>query len=178
MRSHGATLLLTVLAGLALATSRTFAHHAFAAEFDATKPIKLRGTVVKMEWINPHTWLHLDVKRPDGKTERWMIEGGPPNALYRRGFTQKSLPVGAELLVEGFRAKDGSLKGNGRELTFSDGRRLFSSGSTRWLRLKRQDRSRRIADSSHSKRTNRRSSSGASNSFGAFRVGWPTIVSS
>ena len=70
------------------------AHHAFAAEFDATKPFKIRGTVVKMEWINPHTWLHLDVKRADGKMERWMIEGGPPNALYRRGFTKNSLPVG------------------------------------------------------------------------------------
>ena len=94
-----------------------------------TKPFKMRGTVVKMEWINPHTWLHLDVKRPDGKTERWMIEGGPPNALYRRGFTKDSLPVGSELVVEGFRAKDGSIKGNGRELTFSDGRRLFVGSS-------------------------------------------------
>ena len=105
------------------------AHHAFAAEFDASKPFKIKGTIVKMEWINPHTWLHLDVKRPDGKTERWMIEGGPPNALYRRGFTKDSLPQGAELLVEGFRAKDGSLKGNGRELTFADGRRLFVGSS-------------------------------------------------
>ena len=105
------------------------AHHAFAAEFDATKPFKIKGTVVKMEWINPHTWLHLDVKRADGKTERWMIEGGPPNALYRRGFSKTSLPVGAELVVEGFRAKDGSLKGNGRELTFADGRRLFVGSS-------------------------------------------------
>jgi len=107
----------------------TAAHHAFAAEFDATKPFKIRGTVVKMEWINPHTWLHLDVKRADGKVERWMIEGGPPNALYRRGFTKNSLPLGSEILVEGFRAKDGSLKGNGRELTFSDGRRLFVGSS-------------------------------------------------
>jgi len=105
------------------------AHHAFAAEFDASKPFKIKGTIVKMEWINPHTWLHLDVKRADGKTERWMIEGGPPNALYRRGFTKNSLPEGAELVVEGFRAKDGSLKGNGRELTFADGRRLFVGSS-------------------------------------------------
>ena len=129
MRSHRATLLLIAIAALALATSRTLAHHAFAAEFDATKPFKIRGTVVKMEWINPHTWLHLDVKRADGKVERWMIEGGPPNALYRRGFSKTSLPVGSELVVEGFRAKDGSLKGNGRELTFSDGRRLFVGSS-------------------------------------------------
>jgi len=112
-----------------LPAASAVAHHAFAAEFDATKPFKIKGTVVKMEWINPHTWLHLDVKRPDGKTERWMIEGGPPNALYRRGFTKDSLPVGTELVVEGFRAKDGSLRGNGRELTFSDGRRLFVGSS-------------------------------------------------
>jgi hypothetical protein len=129
MRLHHAAPLLAVLAGVVWCTPGASAHHAFAAEFDATKPIKLRGTVVKMEWINPHTWLHLEVKRPDGKTERWMIEGGPPNALYRRGFTQKSLPVGAEILVEGFRAKDGTLKGNGRELTFADGRRLFVGSS-------------------------------------------------
>ena len=120
--------LLIVGAVLLVATTRASAHHAFAAEFDATKPIKLRGTVVKMEWINPHTWIHLDVKTPKG-VERWMIEGGPPNALYRRGFTQKSLPQGAEIIVEGFRAKDGSLKGNGRDLTFADGRRLFVGSS-------------------------------------------------
>ena len=128
MRTHHATLLAVVVAGVGFA-ARAAAHHAFAAEFDATRPIKLRGTVAKMEWINPHTWLHLDVKRPDGKVERWMIEGGPPNALYRRGFNKNSLPVGAEILVEGFRAKDGTLKGNGRELTFADGRRLFVGSS-------------------------------------------------
>jgi Family of unknown function (DUF6152) len=121
--------MLLVGTGLVFATTRTTAHHAFAAEFDATKPIKLRGTVVKMEWINPHTWIHLDVKTPKGTVERWMIEGGPPNALYRRGFTQKSLPQGAEIVVEGFRAKDGSLRGNGRDLTFADGRRLFVGSS-------------------------------------------------
>ena len=121
--------MLIAAAGLTFATTRASAHHAFAAEFDATKPFKLRGTVVKMEWINPHTWIHLDVKTPNGKVERWMIEGGPPNALYRRGFTQKSLPNGSEILVEGFRAKDGSLKGNGRDLTFADGRRLFVGSS-------------------------------------------------
>jgi hypothetical protein len=129
MRTHHLTLLCVAVAGLTWATATASAHHAFAAEFDATKPIKLKGTIVKMEWINPHTWLHLEVKRPDGKTERWMIEGGPPNALYRRGFNKNSLPVGAELVVEGFRAKDGSMKGNGREITFSDGRRLFVGSS-------------------------------------------------
>lgn len=124
------TLIIPFVIMIALSVpAAVLAHHAFAAEFDSSKPFKIRGTIVKMEWINPHTWLHLDVKRPDGKTERWMIEGGPPNALYRRGFTQKSLPQGAELVVEGFRAKDGSLKGNGRELTFADGRRLFVGSS-------------------------------------------------
>ena len=105
------------------------AHHAFAAEFDARKPIKLKGTIAKMEWINPHTWIHIDVKRPNGKVERWMIEGGPPNALYRRGFTRDSLPAGIEIVVEGFQAKDGSMRGNGRDLTFADGRKLFLGSS-------------------------------------------------
>jgi hypothetical protein len=104
------------------------AHHAFAAEFDAKKPIKLKGTVTKMEWINPHVWIHLDV-RAGGKVDKWMIEGGPPNALFRRGFTRTSLPTGTEILVEGFQAKDGSLKGNGRDLTLADGKRLFLGSS-------------------------------------------------
>jgi hypothetical protein len=123
--------LVLLLAGLGVigATMPASGHHAFAAEFDATRPIKLRGTVAKMEWINPHTWIHLDVKTPGGKVERWMIEGGPPNALFRRGFTRDSLPNGVEILVEGFRAKDGSLRGNGRDLMFPDGRRLFLGSS-------------------------------------------------
>jgi hypothetical protein len=116
-------------AGLLCGAVSVAAHHAFAAEFDAKKPLKLRGTVARMEWINPHTWIHLDVKKPDGKVERWMIEGGPPNALYRRGFTKESLPVGADIVVEGFRAKDGSLRGNGRDITFADGRKLFLGSS-------------------------------------------------
>jgi len=119
------------VAGLAvlLAAVPVSGHHAFAAEFDATKPISLRGTVTKMEWINPHTWIHIDVKKPNGTVERWMIEGGPPNALYRRGFTKDSLPTGIEILVEGFRAKDGSFRGNGRDITFADGRKLFVGSS-------------------------------------------------
>ena len=123
--------LILVLAGVGLmcAAVPLRAHHAFAAEFDAQKPIKLEGTVAKVEWINPHAWIHIDVKRPDGKVEEWMIEGGTPNTLFRRGVTKNSLPIGTVIVVDGYQAKDGTLKGNGRDLTFKDGRKLFI-GST------------------------------------------------
>jgi hypothetical protein len=127
MRANLAILLAGL--GIVAASMPVSSHHAFAAEFDATKPIKLRGTVAKMEWINPHTWIHIDVKKTNGGVERWMIEGGPPNALYRRGFTKDSLPTGIEILVEGFRAKDGSMRGNGTDLTFPNGRKLFLGSS-------------------------------------------------
>ena len=119
--------LIALVAGLSftLLAAPTLAHHAFAAEFDSSKPIELEGTVAKLELINPHSWIHLDVKRPDGSVERWMIEGGPPNALFRRGFTQDSLPVGTQILVEGFRSRDGSQKANGRDITLADGSRPF-----------------------------------------------------
>lgn len=110
---------------LLLAAVPVWAHHAFAAEFDASKPVKLKGTVSKMEWINPHAWLHIDVKDADGKVTTWMIEAAAPNSLLRRGFTKYSLATGTELLVEGFQAKDGSLRANGSSITFSDGRKLF-----------------------------------------------------
>jgi hypothetical protein len=119
----GAGFLVLVTAGAA------WAHHAFSAEFDSQKPIELRGTVVRMEWVNPHTWIHIDVKGPGGTTERWMIEGGPPNSLLRRGFTKKSLVPGTEVFVEGFRAKDRSRKANGRDVTFTDGTKLFLGSS-------------------------------------------------
>jgi hypothetical protein len=114
---------------LVVATVRTGAHHAFSAEFDAAKPIELKGTVVRMEWVNPHTWIHIDVKGQGGAAERWMIEGGPPNSLLRRGFTKKSLVPGTEIFVEGFQAKDRSRKANGRDVTFADGTKLFLGSS-------------------------------------------------
>ncbi len=105
------------------------AHHSFAAEFDANVPVKLRGVVVRMEWINPHSWLHIDVKNDDGTVTRWMVEGATPNTLFRRGFTKSSLPVGTELIVEGYRAKNGALRANGRDIMFPDGKRLFMGSS-------------------------------------------------
>jgi hypothetical protein len=105
------------------------AHHAFAAEFDAKKPLQLRGTVTKMEWINPHAWIHIDVKKPDGTVESWMIEGGTPNTLLRRGFTKNSLLPGTEIAVDGYQAKDGSHRANGRDLTLHDGKKLFMGSS-------------------------------------------------
>src|SRR5215213_6420799 len=127
------TKLYSVVAGAALlvaaAAVPVIAHHSFAAEVDAKRPVKLRGTVTKMEWINPHSWIHIDVKTPDGKVEKWMIEGGAPNALLRRGWNKASLPAGTEILVEGFQAKDGALRANGRDITFADGKKLFVGSS-------------------------------------------------
>jgi hypothetical protein len=118
-------------AGLAcvLCAAPLVAHHAFSAEFDAAKPVKLRGKVVKIELINPHSWIHIAVVGADGQSVEWMIEGGSPNALIRQGITKNSLPIGTELLVDGYQAKDGANRAVGKDVTLADGRKLFFGGS-------------------------------------------------
>ena len=115
--------------GLLLSAAPVLAHHAFAAEFDAKKPVQLKGTVSRMEWINPHAWIHVDVKGADGAVVNWMVEAGTPNTLFRRGFTKDSLQPGTSIFVDGYQAKDGSNRANGRDITFPDGRKLFLGSS-------------------------------------------------
>ena len=137
MRAHVALLLVTtLLAGTPAALS---AHHAFAAEFDANKPVNFKGTVTRVEWVNPHVWIHVEVKKPDGSVESWAIEGGTPNVLFRRGVTKQSLTVGTEVMVDGYQAKDGTRRANGRDLTLADGRKLVlgSAGTGAPFELRR-----------------------------------------
>ena len=124
------SLVLIAVLGLLLAAAPVSAHHAFAAEFDANKQVNLRGLVTKMDWINPHAWLYIDVKGSDGKVVNWMIELGPPNALLKRGWTKKSVPAGIDVIVVGYQAKDGSTRANGRDVTFADGKKLFAGSSS------------------------------------------------
>ncbi len=123
------TQLSVVVAGIGLllvvAVAPVWAHHSFWVEFDAHEPIRLQGTITKMEWVNPHVWLHIHVTKPDGTVEKWLIEGGLPNVLLKRGFTYRSLLPGMVITVEGYRAKNGSLRGNGGDITFPDGQKLF-----------------------------------------------------
>jgi len=121
--------ILSALTGTALLAVPLFAHHAFQAEFDDKQPVHLVGKVTKMEWINPHAWIHIDVRGDDGKVTPWMIEAAAPNALLRRGWNKNSLVAGTEILVEGYQAKDGANRANGSIITFTDGRKLFVGSS-------------------------------------------------
>ncbi len=129
MSKGAASICVNIIVIALLAAAQLLAHHAFSAEFDANRPVQLKGTVTKMEWINPHAWIHIDVTMEDGEVEQWMIEGGTPNTLFRRGFTKQSLLPGTVIMVDGYQAKDGTQKANGRDLTFEDGTRLFMGSS-------------------------------------------------
>ena len=118
-----------VIAATLLCSFAAFGHHAFSAEFDVNKPINFKGTLTEVEFINPHSWFHIDVKGPDGKVESWMIEAGTPNVLIRRGITKRSIPIGTEVVVDGCAAKNGTQRGSGRDLTLPDGRKLLISSA-------------------------------------------------
>src|ERR1700691_981919 len=123
--------LLTITGGLGLllAAAPVWAHHAFQAEYDDKRPVHLQGKVTGMEWINPHSWIHIDVTGPDGKVTNWMVECGSPNIMLRRGISNRSLEVGTELTIQGYQAKNGQNKANGSNVTFKDGKKLFVGGS-------------------------------------------------
>jgi hypothetical protein len=115
----------SVGAGAMLCAVPAWAHHAFAAEFDAKKPVHLEGVVSKVELINPHSWIHVDIKNADGTMTSWMVEAGSPNVLLRRGFTKATIAPGTPVVVEGFQSKDGSMRANGRDITLPNGQKLF-----------------------------------------------------
>ena len=118
--------LLTGVAAIALLSATpVLAHHSFSAEYDATQPITLRGTLTKMDWVNPHGWLYIDVRQPDGKVVNWAIEAGSPNSLIRKGLRQSDFPIGSEVVVEGYRARKGTSSAIGTSVKFADGRNFF-----------------------------------------------------
>lgn len=121
--------LLAAGVSLLLGSRQAVAHHAFSAEFDANAPVKLQGPITKVELINPHAWIHMEHTTPDGKVEKWAVEGGTPNTLQRRGITRDSIKIGTVILVSGYRSKDGTMRANGRDITFPDGRTLFMGSS-------------------------------------------------
>jgi uncharacterized protein DUF6152 len=129
MRTKPCVVVASLLLLAVLTATPVVAHHAFNAEFDAKRPVKFKGTVTKMVWVNPHAWIYVDVKKADGSVEEWMVEAGTPNTLLRRGLTRQSLPVGTEITVDGYQSKDGSLRANGRDLTLPNGQTLFIGSS-------------------------------------------------
>jgi hypothetical protein len=130
MRLKFSTFISCALLALFTASRPAFAHHAFGSEFDADRPVILKGKIVKIEWINPHTWIHVEITKPDGAKEVWMVEGGSPNTLLRRGANKNTFPEGTQVVVDGYQARDHSeLRANARNVTFPDGRKLFL-GST------------------------------------------------
>jgi len=130
MRAQNLLMLMLVATAEITTAFPVIAHHSFAAEYDADKPVMLTGSVTKMAWINPHSWIYIDVKKPDGSVENWAVEAGPPGTLVRAGFTKESLAAGTVIKVNGYRAKDGALRANGRDITLPDGRLLFVGGSS------------------------------------------------
>jgi len=129
MRTSSVFVVAGFAALLVVSAAPSAAHHAFSSEFDSTKPVRLRGKITRVEWVNPHAWIHLEVQQEDGTVQNWIIEAGPPGALVRRGWRKDSVAPGTEVLVEGYQATDGSNRANGRDVTFPDGRRLFAGSS-------------------------------------------------